>query len=79
MERVQLAANAPDAERALGDAIFMLCALARERKVDPEIALNEAADRFVNRFSALESALQAQGTPLPARDCAAEYWDRVKL
>ena len=58
----------------------MLCALARVKKVDPEIALNEAADRFVERFAALEEALGAQGTPLPAPEArAAEYWDRVKL
>ena len=79
VERVERAADAPDAERALGEAILMLCALAREKKVDAEIALNEAADRFVERFAALESSLQAQGTPLPAEERAEEYWDRVKL
>ena len=79
VERVERAADAPDAERALGEAILMLCALVRVKKIDPEIALNEAADRFVERFAALESALQAQGTPLPAEERAEEYWDRVKL
>ena len=78
-ERLRLAADSPDAERALGEALLMLCALARARKVDPEIALNEAADRFVNRFAELEAALAAQGTPLPAEERAEEYWDRVKL
>ena len=47
--------------------------------MDAEIALNEAADRFVERFAALESALQAKGKPLPAEERAEEYWDRVKL
>ena len=79
VERVERAADVPDAERALGEAILMLCALAREKKVDAEIALNEAADRFVERFAALESALQAKGKPLPAEERAEEYWDRVKL
>ena len=79
VERVERAAEVPDAERALGEAILMLCALAREKKVDAEIALNEAADRFVERFAALESALQAKGKPLPAEERAEEYWDRVKL
>ena len=79
-ERIELAAGSDDAERALGEAILMLCALARVKKVDPEIALNEAADRFVERFAALEEALGAQGTPLPAPETrAGEYWDRVKL
>ena len=79
-ERIELAAGSDDAERALGEALLMLCALARVKRVDPEIALNEAADRFVERFAALEEALGAQGTPLPAPEArAAEYWDRVKL
>ncbi len=69
-----------DAEAALGDALLMLCALARLRKVDPEIALNEAADRFVGRFAALEEELRAQGAPLPGEpERATEYWNRVKL
>ena len=78
-ERIELAAGSDDAERALGEALLMLCALARVKRVDPEIALNEAADRFVERFAALESALQAKGKPLPAEERAEEYWDRVKL
>ena len=79
-ERIELAAGSDDAERALGEALLMLCALARVKKVDPEIALNEAADRFVERFAKLEEALGEQGTPLPAPEARAEeYWDRVKL
>ena len=51
----------PDAEnphQALGDALLMACAYARAVNVDPEIALNEAADAFVNRFEALEKQLK---------------------
>ena len=79
VERIGSAAESDEAERALGDALLMLCALARVKKVEPEIALNEAADRFVERFSALEDALLAQGTPLHSAKNAEEYWDRVKL
>ena len=79
MERMNCAVEPDEAERALGDALLMLCALARGKKVDPEIALNEAADRFVERFSALEEALLAQGTPLHSAKNAEEYWNRVKL
>ena len=67
-------------EAALGDALFEMCALAKAVGVDAELALSEAADRFVERFCALEEALSAQGRPLPAREeDAAQYWDRVKL
>ena len=78
--RLAEAADAANAETALGDALLMTCALAREKGVDPEIALSAAADRFVERFAALEAGLEQQGTPLPANaDSAPEYWDRVKL
>lgn len=67
-------------EEALGDALLMLCALARAAGVDAELALSEAGDRFVERFSALEEELAGRGTPLPAKDGeAGQYWDRVKL
>ena len=69
-----------DREAALGDALFMVCALAKAVGVDAELALSEAADRFVKRFSALEAELADRGVSLPAREeDAAKYWDRVKL
>ena len=72
--------EAEDREAALGDALFEICALAKAVGVDAEIALNEAADRFVERFSALEAELAERGAPLPApAQEAAKYWDRVKL
>lgn len=69
-----------DSEKKLGNALMMLCALARAQKVDPEIALNEALDRFVDRFEALEKNLAKQGISLPDdAQKAAQYWDCVKL
>ena len=68
------------AEEQLGDALFMICALARMKKLDAEIALNEAADRFVKRFAALEGDITESGGALPCEtENAAEYWNRVKL
>ena len=73
-------ANAQDREVALGDALFLVCALARELEIDPELALNEAADRFVDRFEALEKDCQKAGAPLPADgENARNYWNRLKL
>ena len=69
-----------DREAALGDALFLTCALARELEVDPEIALNEAADRFVDRFEQLEISCREADIPLPiGEENAKNYWDRVKL
>ena len=69
-----------DPEQALGNALLMLCALARSKKVDLEIALNEAADRFISRFANLEEKCISAGQSLPAApEKSAEYWDQVKL
>lgn len=40
----------------LGDALLVLVDWARRHKIDPEVALREANERFAQRFSALESA-----------------------
>ena len=76
----QLAKMDENAEQALGNALLMLCAVARARKVDLEIALNEAADRFIDRFAAFEQARLKAGESLPAApEHAEEYWNQVKL
>lgn len=68
------------AQEGIGEALFALCALARKIKVDPEIALNEASDRFIHRFEALEESLQKQGKTMPiAAEDASKYWELVKL
>ena len=78
-EKLALAAK-NGGEDALGDALFALCVLARNQKLDAEIALNAASNRFVDRFEALESALNAAGEKMPvAPEKAGEYWTRVKL
>ena len=72
--------GAVDAEATLGDVLMLVCALARVLKVDPELALNEALDRFVERFERLEKKLAEQGIVLPANpEDSAQYWDCVKL
>ena len=72
--------GAADREAALGDALFLACALARELGVDPELALSEAGDRFVKRFEEMENSCANEGVSLPLEaDNARKYWDRVKL
>jgi XTP/dITP diphosphohydrolase len=50
-------------QRALGDALFELVALAREQGLDAETALREANERFAERVRASED----HGQPLPAK------------
>ena len=71
-------AEAP--EKLLGEALLLICAIAREMKVDLEIALNEAVDRFIDAFEKMELQLATQGQKLPiAAEDGAKYWNLVKL
>ena len=64
-------------EAAIGDALLRLCALARKNGVDAEIALNAAADRFIERFAELEAAVRADGGEMPLTpDCVKKYMKR---
>jgi len=47
-----------------GDLLFAMANLSRHLKLDPEEALRSANAKFVRRFKAIESALQAQGRKL---------------
>ena len=66
---------------ALGDALMCLADAARLMDVDPEIALNAAADRFIARFRQAEERIEADGWELEAAapDILRKYWDSVKL
>jgi MazG family protein len=44
-----------------GDLLFAMANLSRHLKLDPEEALRAASAKFVRRFKAIESALQARG------------------
>lgn len=65
-EAAELADADGDEERAeeLGDLLFALANLARWLKVDAEMALREAADRFTARYTRLTELLAARGTDL---------------
>jgi len=70
-----------DAARHMGDIMMALAELARLGKVDPEIALNGAVSRFVDRFESVELEITRSG--LSAEDLTEEtlrnYWNSVKL
>jgi MazG family protein len=48
----------------LGDLLFAMANLARHLKVDPEAALRAGNEKFIRRFKAIESGLQARGGSL---------------
>jgi tetrapyrrole methylase family protein/MazG family protein len=68
-------------EESLGEALLKLTDIARLLKLDPEIALNGAAGRFIDRFDAAEQKSIADGIDLATAspDILRKYWDLVKL
>ena len=56
-----VSAEQGDAFRKLGDVLFAAVALARQLGVDPELALNDATDRYTGRFAAVENRCIANG------------------
>lgn len=69
-----------DLEEELGDVLFSVVNLARHLKVNPELALQAATDKFIRRFRAME--ILAHGEERNLNECTAAereaYWERVK-
>ena len=51
-------------EEELGDLLFSVVNLARKIRVDPEVALQRATDRFSGRFRKVETLARERGWPL---------------
>lgn len=67
-------------EDEIGDLLFAAVNLARKLKVDGEVALQRATDKFSTRFRAVEQAAAAQGRSLAEMSLAEmdAIWDVVK-
>ncbi|WP_024869049.1 nucleoside triphosphate pyrophosphohydrolase [Pseudoxanthomonas suwonensis] len=78
--RGDVAANRERLEDEIGDLLFVAANLARHAKVDVGAALRRANLKFERRFRAMEQLAEADGTPLPMLDLAAQeaYWERAK-
>lgn len=63
-----------------GDLLFAVVNVLRFLKVDPELALNQANDKFIRRFAGMEAKAEAQGQKL--QDMSLEemdaLWEAVK-
>jgi MazG family protein len=67
-------------EEELGDCLFALANVARKLKLNPELALRRGNDKFIRRFTALETALAAEGKE-PGRTILEDMetvWQRIK-
>lgn len=68
-------------EAAWGARLFELCDAMRKAGVDPELALNGATDRFIQRFERVEAGLTEAGETFETQppEKLRKYWDLVKL
>jgi XTP/dITP diphosphohydrolase len=68
-------------DRAVGDLLFAVVALARSLDVDPEAALRGVAREFRARFESAEETSRVTGVPLGEWDETAwrEVWDAASL
>ena len=64
----------------VGDLLFAVVNFARKCKLDAEIALQGATDKFVARFNRLENELTARGKKLGEVDLAEmdAIWNAIK-
>jgi len=77
-ERIDLPLDVDD-PAFLGELLFDLVALAREKGFDAETALREANERFVSRVAKIEDRARAEGRALetyPASEMR-EMWERT--
>ncbi|WP_420547193.1 nucleoside triphosphate pyrophosphohydrolase [Curvivirga sp.] len=54
-------------EDELGDLLFCMANLARHFKLDPEVTLKKANNKFTSRFKAMESSFKDEGKELSAQ------------
>ena len=72
--------DADKVEEEIGDLLFAVVNLARKLKVDGEVALQRATDKFATRFRQVESIARERGLALEKMTLAEmdEIWDAVK-
>ena len=68
-------------EGRLGDLLLAMAGLARCLHIDPEIALNEAVNRFIDRFEAAEREITKNDGAFGdlTEETLRNYWNSVKL
>jgi MazG family protein len=67
-------------EEEIGDLLFAVVNLSRKLKVEAEVALRGATEKFVRRFRRMETLARERGLEMKGMSLAAldEIWDEVK-
>ncbi|HOO32289.1 MAG TPA: nucleoside triphosphate pyrophosphohydrolase [Thermotogota bacterium] len=67
-------------EEEFGDLLFAAVNVARFLKIDPEIALRKATDKFIKRFRQMEDLIKKDDRIFEELDLKTldDYWERIK-
>ena len=68
-------------QEEIGDLLFQITNLSRFFQLNPENALTNATEKFINRFEGIEKLAMAESLDLSDLSLKQmdDYWDRVKL
>ncbi len=68
-------------QEELGDLLFATVNFARFVRIDPEFTLQEATDKFAERFRLMEKMIKAQGLKMEAMTLAEldQFWVEAKI
>ena len=72
--------NQSDIEEEMGDLLLTLTSLCRKLNVDAEVALSKATDKFIERFSRLETEVAERGKDINSISMteADAIWEEIK-
>ncbi|MFW6120817.1 MAG: nucleoside triphosphate pyrophosphohydrolase [Petrotogales bacterium] len=72
--------NKDEIDEELGDLLFAIVNLSRFMNIDPEVSLNKATKKFMNRFEALERLILKDGKNINKMTLSEldYYWEKVK-
>ena len=67
-------------EEEMGDLLLSLTSLCRKTGIDPEVALNRATDKFIDRFERVEQAVTERGQNIEGMSMTEldAVWDELK-
>ena len=72
--------NYDSMEEEMGDLLLTVTSLCRKLKIDPELALSKATDKFIDRFDLVERAVIDSGKDIDAvtNQELNSIWDEIK-
>ncbi|ONN26805.1 pyrophosphatase [Thermosipho affectus] len=80
LEELKNSKNANEIEEEFGDLLFSIVNLSRFLKVDPEVSLRNATQKFVNRFKKMEELIEKDGGKMEDLSIneLEQYWKESK-